>query len=96
MTTFTCSLCGKQHPALPPEPAKKIEPSKIEDLGIRYYAAVDKLLSTDKDVDNKLYERAERLAMEYFQTIRYTGVERVPDTLVSVGPDHKLQCVDHK
>jgi hypothetical protein len=91
-TVFRCSLCQKEHPALPPDPRPEIDSAKLEDLRARFYAAVDKLLASTTDPNDQLYLRAERMADAYFRAIRYTGVERVPDTLTTHGPEHRLRC----
>jgi hypothetical protein len=91
---FTCSLCGAKYPALDPEPRipeDNLYPHAI--LREAFYHAAGVLMSLPiEKVDEKAVKRAEKAAMTYFQAVRYTGVKRVPDTLVSSGPEHRLQC----
>lgn len=84
-TTFHCFLCNAPHVALPPEPPPVLEPGKREELRAKFYKAADEFVASKEDPNDKLFKWADKAAATYFQAISHTGVERVPDTLASIG-----------
>lgn len=91
---FICSICKAEYPILPVEPKPDYPPEHIEKLKEAFYSATDRLMTCKPEQIDSFVRKAEITAMAYFSVIRYTGVERIPDTLVSEKCEsgYRLRC----
>lgn len=91
---FTCTVCGKQHAALPP-----IVPDFTpEEVGKRKTAWLDTEDKLAKSPGNVHLERdAQKAWFAYGETMS-NGVPRIPETITTVkrGGAHSLVCVEHE
>jgi hypothetical protein len=80
MTTFICSLCKKGYETLSP-PQSSVSPEERQILKEKYLNLYNRFL--EKPDDLFLEQRLDKAMVAYFATIT-NGVERIPDSLISV------------
>jgi hypothetical protein len=82
--TFQCVVCGKSHAAMLPEEAPETDPEKLAALKAAWGKADERAAQdgTPEERERRA-ANADKASLAYFTASRRTGVERVPDSIVT-------------
>jgi hypothetical protein len=89
MATFECKVCGKTYEGVPAT-APEFTAEDVETRRQAWLAADEKLT---KSPDNEHFEKAHQKAWLAYMATQSTGVERVPDALVTGKSPERVSYV---